>query len=111
MTKQLTPEQFAALSKYERFFKQAVEARYCSWPGEEGVNEMLRIWNEVTGEGRKRVHGCSTCTFLLVLDVANLYNAQKAAAEAAKASEQSNTPAEPKKPVQPKKTTKAKAKQ
>ena len=78
MTKQLNKEQFHTLEKYERFFNQAVGARYCSYPGVTGVSEMLGIWNEVTGEGRKIRQGCSTCIFHLVVDLGTLYLAQKA---------------------------------
>lgn len=78
MTKQLNKEQFHTLEKYERFFNQAVGARYCSYPGVAGVSEMLGIWNEVTGEGRKIRQGCSTCIFHLVVDLGTLYLAQKA---------------------------------
>ncbi len=78
MTKQMNKEQFHTLEKYERFFSQAVGARYCSYPGQAGVAEMLGIWNEVTGEGRKIRQGCSTCIFHLVVDLGTLYLAQKA---------------------------------
>lgn len=85
MTKQLNKEQFHTLEKYERFFNQAVGARYCSYPGVAGVSEMLGIWNEVTGEGRKIRQGCSTCIFHLVVDLGTLYLAQKAEEEKEKA--------------------------
>lgn len=78
MTKQLNKEQLHTLEKYERYFAQAVGARYCSYPGQAGVTEMLGIWNEVTGEGRKIRQGCSTCIFHLVVDLGTLYLAQKA---------------------------------
>lgn len=78
MTKQLNKEQLAVLEKYERFFNQAVGARYCSYPGQAGVTEMLSIWNEVTKENRTIRQGCSTCIFHLVVDLGTLYLAQKA---------------------------------
>ena len=85
MTKQLTQEQLSALEKYERFFDQAIGARYCSYPGQGGINEMLGIWNELTGENRIIRGGCSTCIFHLVMDLGVLYFAQKKAVEASKA--------------------------
>ena len=85
MTKQLNKEQLHSLEKYERFFNQAVGARYCSYPGQAGVDEMLGIWNEVTGEGRKIRPGCSTCIFHLVMDLGTIYLAQKAEADKAAA--------------------------
>ena len=78
MTKQLNKEQLAVLEKYERFFNQAVGARYCSYPGQAGVTEMLSIWNEVTKENRTIRQDCSTCIFHLVVDLGTLYLAQKA---------------------------------
>lgn len=84
MTKQLTQEQLSALEKYERFFDQAIGARYCSYPGQGGVDEMLSIWNELTGEGRHIRGGCSTCIFHLVMDLGTIYYAQKKAVEAPK---------------------------
>lgn len=85
MTKQLNKEQLHTLEKYERYFAQAVGARYCSYPGQAGVAEMLGIWNEVTGEGRKIRQGCSTCIFHLVVDLGTIYLAQKAEADKAAA--------------------------
>ena len=92
MTKQLNKEQLAVLEKYERFFNQAVGARYCSYPGQAGVTEMLSIWNEVTKENRTIRQGCSTCIFHLVVDLGTLYLAQKAEMqkEAEKAAEEAN---------------------
>lgn len=88
MTKQLNKEQLHTLEKYERYFAQAVGARYCSYPGQAGVTEMLGIWNEVTGEGRKIRQGCSTCIFHLVVDLGTLYLAQKAEAAKEKAKQE-----------------------
>lgn len=88
MTKQLNKEQLHTLEKYERYFAQAVGARYCSYPGQAGVTEMLGIWNEVTGEGRKIRQGCSTCIFHLVVDLGTLYLAQKAEATKEKAKQE-----------------------
>lgn len=88
MTKQLNKEQLHTLEKYERYFAQAVGARYCSYPGQAGVTEMLGIWNEVTGEGRKIRQGCSTCIFHLVVDLGTIYLAQKAEAEKEKAKQE-----------------------
>lgn len=88
MTKQLNKEQLHTLEKYERYFAQAVGARYCSYPGQAGVTEMLGIWNEVTGEGRKIRQGCSTCIFHLVVDLGTLYLAQKAEASKEKAKQE-----------------------
>ena len=82
MTKQLTKEQLAVLVQYERLFHQAVDACYCSYPGQEALDKMLAIWNELTGEDRKLRAGCSTCIFHLVKDLGVLYFAQKPAVAA-----------------------------
>ena len=91
MTKQLTKEQLSALEKFERFFNQAIGARYCSYPGSAGVEEMLSIWNEVTGEERRIRGGCSVCIFHLVSDLGTLYFAQKEAVEAESVAEGKTT--------------------
>lgn len=87
MTKQLTSEQLAALGQYERYFHQAVDARYCSYPGLAAIDHMLRVWNDLTGQSRKVSGGCPDCIFHLVSDLGTVYFAQKAAQEAAKAAE------------------------
>lgn len=107
MTKQLTKEQLAVLVQYERLFRQAIDARYCSYPGTEGVNKMLEIWNDVTGEGRRMRPGCSTCIFHLVQDLGTLYFAQKPIIEAKKAPAQEKPQPKPKTTAKPKETGKA----
>lgn len=87
MTKQLSGEQLAALAKYDRYFHQAVEARYCSYPGAAAIDEMLRIWNALTGQSRRVCRSCPDNMFRLVADLGTVYFAQKAAQEAAKAAE------------------------
>lgn len=83
MTKQLTSEQLAALGQYERYFHQAVDARYCSYPGLAAIDHMLRVWNDLTGQSRKVSGGCPDCIFHLVSDLGTVYFAQKAAQDAA----------------------------
>lgn len=82
MTKQLTSEQLAALAQYERYFHQAVDARYCSYPGLAAIDHMLRVWNDLTGQSRKVSGGCPDCIFHLVSDLGTVYFAQKAAHDA-----------------------------
>ena len=82
MTKQLTSEQLAALEQYERYFHQAVDARYCSYPGLAAIDHMLRVWNDLTGQSRKVSGGCPDCIFHLVSDLGTVYFAQKAAHDA-----------------------------
>ena len=106
MTKQLTQEQLSALEKYERFFDQAIGARYCSYPGQGGIDEMLSIWNALTGEGRTIRGGCSTCIFHLVVDLATIYYAQKKAVEASKDAEGKTTQPKAKSGSTGKKTSK-----
>lgn len=84
MTHTMTPEILERLAPYERYFKQAIEARYCSYPGETGIDTMLSAWREATGEDRRIQRGCSRCLFNLVEDVAVLYfYSQRALNEAA----------------------------
>lgn len=83
MTKQLSGEQLAALAKYDRYFHQAVEARYCSYPGAAAIDEMLRIWNDLTGQSRRVCRSCPDNMFRLVADLGTVYFAQKPAHDAA----------------------------
>lgn len=81
MTKQLSGEQLDALAKYDRYFHQAVEARYCSYPGAAAIDEMLRIWNDLTGQSRRVCRSCPDNMFRLVADLGTVYFAQKERAE------------------------------
>ena len=99
----LTKEQLAALAPYERFFKQAIEARYCSFPGEVGIDLMKETWKAVTGQERHVQRGCSRCLFNLVEDIAAIYFADKAEAEAAEKAAEEKKPAETSKPSPAKK--------
>lgn len=87
----LTKEHIATLAKYEKYFNQAVGARWCSHPGMAAIDEMLSIWNEVTKEGRRINHGCSTCLLHLVFDLGTLYFAQKGAQDEPKVPEGKTT--------------------
>lgn len=99
----LTKEQLAALAPYERFFKQATEARYCSFPGDAGINLMKEAWKAVTGKERPVQRGCSRCLFNLVEDIAAIYYAEKAEAEAAEKPAVEAKPAETSEPSHAKK--------
>lgn len=101
-----TDNQMEELAKYERFFRQAQDARFCSWPGRDGLDQMLAIWNAATGEGRRIMPGCGECLFHLVYDVSTLYYAQKTAQEAAKAAEAPAAPKKAKSPAKPKQSGK-----
>lgn len=83
MTKQLTGEQLGELAQFERFFHQAVEARYCSYPGAAAVDKILSIWNDMTGQARRVCAGCPEAIFHLITDMGTVYFAQKDAAEKA----------------------------
>lgn len=77
MKDKLTQEHIAALSEYERFFKTALEARWCSYPGQAALDKMRNIWAEVTGVTYPFRSGCSACILNLVRDIGRLYFAQK----------------------------------
>lgn len=81
MTKQLTGEQLAELAQYDRYFHQAVDARYCSYPGAAAIDSILRIWNDLTGQHRKVCRSCPENMFRLIADMGAVYFAQKEQAE------------------------------
>lgn len=101
---QLTAAQVHRLEGYERHFKQATEAAWCSYPGQAGINTMLEVWDELTGSRYPYQPGCPNCLMNLVRDLGTIYFAQKdvvleaerqAAAEAAaKAQADGEKPAE-----------------
>lgn len=108
-TKQFTPEQMAQLAAFERYFDQAINARFCSYPGRHNIDTMLALWNEATDSKRTLRMGCGDCLFNLVADLGTLYYAQRSLETASKPVTKSNaspapapskpTPAEPAKAV------------
>lgn len=93
MKSNLTNEQIEALAPYEVMFRTAVNASWCSYPGQAGIDKMLSIWNSITGSPYPYQRGCGNCLLNLVRDMGNLYFAAKAA----------EIPAEPKASVEPEK--------
>ena len=102
----LTPEQYERMKPYERFFTQAVNAAYTSYPGQASIDAVLDTWKEVTGHAYPYKRGCGHCRTNLYRDMGTLYFAAKAAAEdaeAEKAVEPAQTTTEKKKPARGKK--------
>ena len=73
----LTAAQVHRLEGYERHFKQATEAAWCSYPGQAGINTMLEVWDELTGSRYPYQPGCPNCLMNLVRDLGTIYFAQK----------------------------------
>lgn len=96
-TKQFTPEQMAQLAAFERYFDQAINARFCSYPGRHNIDTMLALWNEATDSKRTLRMGCGDCLFHLVADLGTLYYAQRSLETASKAA----APAKPAKAAAP----------
>lgn len=94
MKSNLTKEQIEALAPYEVMFRTAVNASWCSYPGQAGIDKMLSIWNSITGSPYPYKRGCGNCLLNLVRDMGNLYFAAKAAETPAE-------PAEPEKKAEP----------
>ena len=65
------------LRPYERNFKQATEAAWCSYPGQAGISKMCDIWESLTGSKYPYQPGCSNCLLNLVRDLGTIYFAQK----------------------------------
>lgn len=75
--KRLTADQVHALEGYERFFRQATEAAWCSYPGQAGINLMLDVWTSLTGSAYPYKPGCPNCLMNLVRDMGTIYFSQK----------------------------------
>lgn len=73
----LTAAQVLELRPYERNFKQATEAAWCSYPGQAGISKMCDIWESLTGSKYPYQPGCSNCLLNLVRDLGTIYFAQK----------------------------------
>lgn len=88
MMQHFTPEQMAVLEPMERFFSQAVQASWCSYPGQANINILLEYWQQLTGQPYPYKPGCPNCLLNLVRDAGAVYFATKASstpAEGAKA--------------------------
>lgn len=85
----LTAAQMQALAPCERFFTQAVEAAWCSYPGQDNLRLMLDTWKDVVGKEYIGFRfGCPDCMLNLVRDLGVIYLANKKAQDnAAKAPE------------------------
>lgn len=97
MKKKFTEKQMAFLATQERDMRTAVESNWSRYPGQANIEQMRKIWEELTGQTREIRLSCSTCILNLVRDMGILYFAQKkeqeadlaaAAAKAAKAAEE-----------------------
>lgn len=73
----LTADQVRLLAPYERNFRQATEAAWCSYPGQAGINQMLDVWTSLTGSQYPYRAGCPNCLLNLVRDIGTIYFAQK----------------------------------
>ena len=97
----LTAAQVHELEPFERHFRQAIEAAWCSYPGQAGINKMLDIWLAIAGSQYPYKPGCPNCLLNLVRDLGTLYFAQKdsvlAEETAAKVAETAQKPATEKK--------------
>ena len=97
MKKKFTEKQMAFLATQERDMRTAVESNWSRYPGQANIEQMRKIWEDLTGQTREIRLSCSSCILNLVRDMGVLYFAQKkeqeadlaaAAAKAAKAAEE-----------------------
>ena len=94
MKKKFTEEQMTFLATQERDMRTAVESNWSRYPGQANIEQMRKIWEELTGQTREIRLSCSSCILNLVRDMGVLYFAQKAEAEAEKkAADEPQTPA------------------
>ena len=78
--------QMEALKPFERRFRQAVEAHWCSPVSEREVDVLLGVWKDLTGAERVGFRrGCGTCILHLVSDMGVVYFATLKDAEAKEA--------------------------
>ena len=103
-------EQFQTLAKYEDYFRTAVEAAWCRYPGHAALTTVHAILKDATGDRRRLNTSCGVCTLNLMRDAGRLYFADKQARIDAenyrRAVELSQAEAKPRKKVTVK-TTKA----
>lgn len=101
MKKKFTEKQIAFLATQERDMRTAVESNWSRYPGQANIEQMRKIWEELTGQTREIRLSCSSCILNLVRDMGILYFAQKkeqeadlaaAAAKAAKVADAGGAP-------------------
>lgn len=73
----LNEEEMTFLATIEPKLKTAVEARWISHLPDAAVDNMLSIWESLTGTKRNFRKGCGTCILHLAIDLGTLYFAQK----------------------------------
>lgn len=74
-----TEEQFQTLAKYEDYFRTAVEAAWCRYPGRAALETIHTILRDATGDRRRLNASCGVCTLNLVRDAGRLWFADKQA--------------------------------
>lgn len=82
MKKKFTEKQMAFLATQERDMRTAVESNWSRYPGQANIEQMRKIWEELTGQTREIRLSCSSCILNLVRDMGILYFAQKKEQEA-----------------------------
>ncbi|MBR1575868.1 MAG: hypothetical protein IJ654_05390 [Bacteroidales bacterium] len=70
-------EQFQTLAKYEGYFKTAVEASWCRYPGRAALVTVHAILKDATGDRRRLNTSCGVCTLNLMRDAGRIYFADK----------------------------------
>lgn len=88
MKKKFTEKQMAFLATQERDMRTAVESNWSRYPGQANIEQMRKIWEELTGQTREIRLSCSSCILNLVRDMGILYFAQKKEQEADLAAEE-----------------------
>lgn len=66
-------EQFAALAKYEDYFKDAVNAAWCRYPGHDALVEIHSILRAATTDRRRLNASCGNCNLNLIRDTGKLW--------------------------------------
>lgn len=92
-------DQLAALSKYEGYFRTAVNSNWARNPGREAVEEIHGILSAATGDRRSSNSNCQACILGLLRDTGRLYYADKAEAESRRSVKASAVPAKTRKKV------------
>lgn len=72
-------KQFQTLAKYEAYFKTAVEAAWCRYPGRDALVEVHAVLKDATGDRRRLNTSCGTCSLNLMRDAGRLFFADKQA--------------------------------
>ena len=79
----LTPEEFAAVTVYEKQLQVAVRSKYLRNVGRSGLAVLVPIYERISGSKQYVNHNCAACILTFLQRIGAIYFADKAEREAA----------------------------